>query len=347
MRVFGCRKKGMMVIGIFSFIILSFTFLSTADALNIIYSTSGASPEQVGAFEEAVLRWESILLDPITVNIDFSFASMGAGIVGSTSTSLWYANFSDIKDALISDQTSVGDAEAISYISSLPTAGSKLLWNSNNTYPGGTDRQYGAGWTWDMIGSSANLKALGYTDFTGDDATMQFNTNFAFDYDPTDGIDPDKMDFVGVATHELGHALGFISIVDLNASYNSPIYPPTILDIFRHSDEHGPGEIDISFDGRPAYFSHDFGSTMIDFSSGTHGPDGRQASHWADDLGLGIMDPTVAFGENLNISDNDALALDVIGWQLVPEPWSMFLYGVGLLGLLGLSRKKVKKEAYS
>ena len=44
---------------------------------------------------------------------------------------------------------------------------------------------------------------------------MTFSSNFAFDFDPTDGISDDTFDFIGVAIHEIGHALGFVSGVDL------------------------------------------------------------------------------------------------------------------------------------
>jgi len=45
--------------------------------------------------------------------------------------------------------------------------------------------------------------------------------------------------------------------------------------------------------------------------------DGYQASHWQNQNEiLGIMDPTIALGERMQISDLDLTALDVIGWDL-------------------------------
>ena len=52
--------------------------------------------------------------------------------------------------------------------------------------------------------------------------------------------------------------------------------------------------------------------------------DGRQASHWKDgDLSgntLGLMDPTLDFGQINGISSADLNAFDAIGWEVVPEP---------------------------
>jgi hypothetical protein len=72
------------------------------------------------------------------------------------------------------------------------------------------------------------------------------------------------------------------------------------------------------------------------FSTGRNFGDGRQASHWKDSLGLGILDPTAAPGEPLSIDANDKLAFDVIGWNAVtavPEPSTYALFGVGLLAI--------------
>ena len=67
--------------------------------------------------------------------------------------------------------------------------------------------------------------------------------------------------------------------------------------------------------------------------------DGRQASHWKDNLGLGVMDPTAATGETLVAGPNDFIAFDAIGWDLVPEPSAMMLGCAGLLAAFTRRRR--------
>lgn len=90
------------------------------------------------------------------------------------------------------------------------------------------------------------------------------------------------------------------------------------------------------------YFSIDAGNTLIaQFATGQIHGDGRQASHWKDNLGIGIMDPTVSSGEFLSISALDTEAMDVIGWDLAdaPEPGTMALCATAIVFLL-CRRKK-------
>ena len=69
--------------------------------------------------------------------------------------------------------------------------------------------------------------------------------------------------------------------------------------------------------------------------------DGRQASHWKDGLGIGLLDPTAAQGEFLQVTANDVQALDVIGWNVgvVPEPLPAWLFAAGV-GLVALRRRR-------
>ena len=95
----------------------------------------------------------------------------------------------------------------------------------------------------------------------------------------------------------------------------------------------------MSADNRAKYFSLDGGTTLGPlFSNGTNFGDGRQASHWKDSLGIGIMDPTAATGELLAITQNDVVALDAIGWDAVvaPEPFTggLLVIGIAVMALL-------------
>ena len=67
--------------------------------------------------------------------------------------------------------------------------------------------------------AKANMRALGFDVSFDDpfaDATITFNSDFLnlFDFDSSDGIDSTLYDFEAIVTHEIGHALGFYSIVD-------------------------------------------------------------------------------------------------------------------------------------
>jgi hypothetical protein len=76
------------------------------------------------------------------------------------------------------------------------------------------------------------------------------------------------------------------------------------------------------------------GDLELQMSTGVNYGNGQQASHFLDNLGIGVMDPTASFGEEINITANDLIALDAIGWNLtsnaIPEPST---YGIGLGGL--------------
>lgn len=47
------------------------------------------------------------------------------------------------------------------------------------------------------------------------DGSVSYGDAFAFDFDQTDGITTGSFDFVGIAIHAIGHALGFRSGVDV------------------------------------------------------------------------------------------------------------------------------------
>jgi hypothetical protein len=159
-----------------------------------------------------------------------------------------------------------------------------------------------------------------------------------------------------VATLEIGHALGFISGVDVLDGNSPPVNGPFLanqftfvssLDLYRYSSlsfAFGNGVIDWTADARGKYFSIDGGITAgALYADGINFGDGRQASHWKDDLGLGIMDPTAANGELMAISANDIRGFDVIGYNLVsasvPEP-SSFVLGIALFTTLGAFMKR-------
>ncbi|PZU07000.1 NF038122 family metalloprotease [Sphingomonas sp.] len=281
-------------------------------------------------FDIAAKFWSSVLTDDVTVNLEIGFSSLGANILGSTGSNSQVAYVSDVYGALAADRSSLIDQTAVANLPHQFGANGAINMVVNDYANPVTQRGYtDSGTRFDINRSAnnyvldvntANLRALGFTtDANGDpidtsyDGTIVFSSDFAFDFNPTDGISTGTSDFIGVAIHEIGHALGFVSGVDtydLLSGPNSPVYAEvngipityaqalrlgilipgvyniedfaigSVLDLYRYNEN---GLLDWSTSDGKKLFSVD-GSTAVygtgAFSLGAFNGDENQASHW-------------------------------------------------------------------
>lgn len=342
-----------------------------AQALTIQFNDTtpgGMAANQLAAFNAAASIWTSRLADPVTVFVTISFRNDGNnGILGSTGSSYDELTYSAVRAALVSDRKSALDTIATNNLQ----AGAALRFQATNldlttrldndtaattaaNCPGGI-----AGCSFNnthLALTTANAKALGFAETTNSaspDGTIAFNGFYAgqFDFTRSDGISSGQYDFVSIAAHEIGHALGFVSGVD-DVDYCSPISAGrcaafgitgaydfeqfsvySTLDLFRYS---AAGVLDMRVGGRP-YFSVDGGATAIEgFSNGSfNGSDGYQASHFRPGP-INLLNPYGFTGLAVDPTAADLAAFDAIGWDLaaaVPEPaaWLLLLGGVAAL----------------
>lgn len=331
----------------------------TAQALNLVLTDVGGtkmSAQQFAAFQTAADYWESQLTDNVTVYVNIAFGNLGPNVLGSATSAKITVDYSEVRSLLAADAVSAVDASAVGHLQ----AGSALSFmatqgdlTSRLDADGSTNNRQ-------LFLTTANAKALGKdvgpTSAGNPDATITFANAFAssFAYSRVNGQVPgDKSDFITVAEHEIGHALGFMSGVDgidncagaanacgletgANRFENQPWFYS--LDLFRYS---AANVLDLRVGGSP-YFSVDGGATNVQpFSTGEDYGNGWQASHFGTG-GTALMRPFVPMGESYDATAADLMALDAIGWNLaaaVPEPQSYALL-LGGLGILAWARRR-------
>ena len=387
--------------------LLAATASVPAHALTFILNDTGGTAVGTtarGGFDAAAAYWSSVLTDNVTVNLDIGFKPLGAGILGSTGSTRSLLSMQQTYDALNADRTSTLDNTAVAGLrplgvsAAIPGAGAvSFIANALNAAGTGyvdtatrIDNDGSVNNSTTAI-TKASAKALGLTtdvngaaiNYASSDGSITFSNSFSFDFTPQNGIDAGSYDFVGVAIHEIGHALGFVSGVDSYDAYTAPGSATTRpgalegfvvdsqLDLFRYSSA---GNLDWSTQNTP-YFSIDGGTSQLfgdsRFSQGVANGDGRQASHWKDSPSgtpqLGILDPTSGLGQQQEITALDLAAFDAIGWNVgfdvlrnpnyrfstaritpvagaVPEPTTWTMLILGF-GVVGFSMRQRRAQA--
>ncbi len=314
----------------------------SAQALNIVFTNAGSSlnTEQLAAFQTAAAYWENQLSNNVTVYLAVSFGDLGSSTLAEARSELITASYADVRSRLTANAQSPTDTSAISHLQTGPALSFMATQLDGTTrFDNDTTLNNRV-----LNLTTANAKSLGYTtptESTSPDARITFANAYAssFAYSRINGQIPgDKIDFITVAQHEIGHALGFMSGVDhiaycinnaaqcgTTGGFEDEI-SYTSLDLFRYS---AAGVLDMTIGGA-SYFSVDGGATSI------HGfAAGAQASHFGGGS-LTLMNPTVAFGQSYEATAADLMALDAIGWNLtaaVPEPqtYALLLCGLGVI----------------
>lgn len=328
---------------------------SAADAATInlidLGGVRGSKAQQ--GFEIAAAYWGGMLTNNATINLGVRFAPLAPNIIGSTgsaradySVARWESRINATKSNSTLDKNIVlptlnsrGGAKFIT--NGVDADGnddtSKLVFNNGKSVSSKT-----------LYLNTSVIKAIGGStglDPALRDGNVTFSSNFSFDFNPSNGVTAGTFDFIGVAIHEIGHALGFVSGVDFLDVYGAPKGPGagvlgyslndtsiySALDMFRYSSDPtniAPGRgasLDLAVGGTK-YFSINGGKTSLfnnTLATGRYNGDGDQASHWKDASGdnvcgpqLGIMDPSFCFGQRGEVTALDLAAFDAMGWNL-------------------------------
>lgn len=319
------------------------------DAASIVLVDQGglAGSAAEASFQVAAAYWGSILTNDVEVRIGVEIRPLGRQLGISSNTRMDYAVTDWVAGVTATKSGSELDRSVV--MPDLVDGGAAFV-TSGTDADGGSDSRVYRSVAGDTESSrtldlhTSLVKAIGgevqYSNGNEDkvDGSIAFNSDAAFDYDPTDGTSAGSFDFLTIAIHELGHALGFSSGLDTLDAGSAPngqsdgydwndssLY--TALDMFRYSDD--PNDvvagddpvIDLSV-GTETYFSIDGGKTALAgnrFATGVANGDGDEASHWQDREGcdeIGVMSPTACSGSADFVTAVDLAAFDAIGWNL-------------------------------
>jgi hypothetical protein len=254
-------------------------------------STADAPAGFSSAINDAIQFYETNFTDPITINLQVGWGevagqSITPGFLGESSAiQPGFFHYDTVKSVLVADAKSAADLTAIANMpASDPT---------NNA-------------TFKL--SRAQSRALGLMAGNGPglDGSVGFDSSASFTFDPNNRAVAGKVDFIGLAEHEISEVMGRYGLGQNGAP--SGQYGP--IDLFRYSS---PGMLDLVPEN-DAYFSINGGKTTINTFNGTGGGD---LSDWAGAT-FDSYDAFFTSGVELPVSAGDITEMDVIGYDVLP-----------------------------
>lgn len=285
-----------------------------------------ANPNAKAAFIRAAAAWEAVVTSPVTIYLDADYGpenfgvAWSSGTLGATSSPSSTVGYSTVRNNLIAGANT--PAKQTVY-QSLPT----------NSVPIDT----GSGVSTTVSVSASIGRAIGLLNATAQPtdtaARIGFNSNFSFDFDASNGISTGQTDFEAVATHEIGHALGFTSRSGSGSS------TPAMWDLYRFrsgttASSFTTAQRIMTVGGPTINSQYYFVPTENEIGLSDGGPngstenngDGNQSSHWRQasrngGVFIGIMDPRIPSGTRRLITSNDSKALEIFGYNSnIPAP---------------------------
>ena len=322
-------------------------------------------PDALLAFRRAAARWERAITTPITVVLDvdygperFNSGPWGPNVLGSAySAQVAYNGIGPAQIIAELKAQHPDDAQLQALYDGIPVPTPSTATNASGAFQnlGLAVMNYAQAQVFGYLPASPDPDPVANP--FGDLPNIGFNSAFPYDFEPADGIAQGRTDFEGVAVHEMGHILGFTSIIGSGGPPNNFF---STWDLFRVRPEAvepgedlddgegwetaprvttpGPLNTDtLTIENGTVYYTpvqvFFDGEQELETSTATggrQGGDGQQASHWRDDalrppsLGgdrkIGIMDPNLGTGSRDEFNDNDLRVLEVIGFNVVYEP---------------------------
>ncbi len=239
------------------------------------------------AVQYAAHFFDSLITSPITVNVEIGYGevrdvAMQAGNIGETQINTGLMrSFTDYKAALAAHNTSADIQSALNTMTD-PGTGKSLF----------------------VAGAQAKALGLLAADAPALDAAVGFSADpnrTLFTYDPNNRAVDGKYDFIGLAQHELSHALGRLSYT----------WTTTGFDLYRYAAP----TVRATAGPTASYFSIDGGTTnLAAFSTTGHYDD------WSSTMGNDALNAYQRSGVQNNFSATDVRLLNVLGYAISTPP---------------------------
>lgn len=257
--------------------------------INFVYDSSVNSAPSgfTTALNAAAAYLDSLFINPITINIQVGWDEiqgqpLSGGAIGEASPNQAATlSYSQVRQDLAANSTSSATATAVA---SLP---------ATNPTRGGV-----------FAVSSAQEKAFGLlpANDSAIDGAVGFGGTSNFNFNPNDRAIANEIDFVGVAEHEITHAMGRVEGLqeDGPGQYS-------IMDLFRYASS-GNRQLGT---GLPAYFSINGGKTDLDNYDVT-----SDLADWAASNGPDSFNAYASAGVENPVTQSDITEMNVIGFAV-------------------------------